>query len=246
MVKVPKYYQVKSQILALIAGPAPRVGRADRARAGRAVRHLPHDGAAGDRRAGGRRPAGTDPGPRHVRRATQADAGPAADLVLAGPAGGGLAAGQRGAADRASGRPTRRWPAHLGVAPGTPIHRVERLRTAGGRADRARDRPPARAAAGPGRASWPSADRSTGPCARCTASRSPPSRTSSRPRWPTRSRRHCSAWTPGCRCCWCTAPAGTPTGRIVEWTRSVFRGDRFRFVARHRLGDDLSVVAVSR
>jgi GntR family transcriptional regulator len=28
-------------------------------------------------------------------------------------------------------------------------------------------------------------------------------------------------------------------GRIVEWTRSVFRGDRFRFVARHRLGDDV-------
>jgi GntR family transcriptional regulator len=24
-------------------------------------------------------------------------------------------------------------------------------------------------------------------------------------------------------------------GRAVEWTRSVFRGDRFRFVARHRL-----------
>jgi GntR family transcriptional regulator len=22
-------------------------------------------------------------------------------------------------------------------------------------------------------------------------------------------------------------------GRVVEWTRSVFRGDRFRFVARH-------------
>lgn len=26
-------------------------------------------------------------------------------------------------------------------------------------------------------------------------------------------------------------------GRPVEWTRSLFRGDRFRFVARHRLGD---------
>ena len=25
-------------------------------------------------------------------------------------------------------------------------------------------------------------------------------------------------------------------GRPVEWTRSVFRGDRFRFVARQRLG----------
>lgn len=29
-------------------------------------------------------------------------------------------------------------------------------------------------------------------------------------------------------------------GRPVEWTRSVFRGDRFRFVASHRLGDDAS------
>jgi len=35
-------------------------------------------------------------------------------------------------------------------------------------------------------------------------------------------------------------------GRIVEWTRSVFRGDRFRFVARRRLTDDLPVVADSR
>jgi GntR family transcriptional regulator len=35
-------------------------------------------------------------------------------------------------------------------------------------------------------------------------------------------------------------------GRIVEWTRSVFRGDRFRFVARRRLADDLPVVADSR
>ena len=32
-----------------------------------------------------------------------------------------------------------------------------------------------------------------------------------------------------------TARAGS--GRPVEWTRSVFRGDRFRFVARRRLGD---------
>jgi GntR family transcriptional regulator len=28
------------------------------------------------------------------------------------------------------------------------------------------------------------------------------------------------------------------TGRPVEWTRSVFRGDRFRFVARHGLSSD--------
>ena len=28
-------------------------------------------------------------------------------------------------------------------------------------------------------------------------------------------------------------------GRPVEWTRSVFRGDRFRFVARHRVSDDI-------
>ncbi|MFP5417337.1 MAG: GntR family transcriptional regulator [Actinomycetes bacterium] len=27
------------------------------------------------------------------------------------------------------------------------------------------------------------------------------------------------------------------SGRVVEWTRSVFRGDRFRFVSRHRLTD---------
>ena len=26
-------------------------------------------------------------------------------------------------------------------------------------------------------------------------------------------------------------------GRPVEWTRSVFRGDRFKFVARHGIGD---------
>jgi GntR family transcriptional regulator len=26
-------------------------------------------------------------------------------------------------------------------------------------------------------------------------------------------------------------------GRPVEWTRSVFRGDRFRFVARHGVND---------
>lgn len=28
------------------------------------------------------------------------------------------------------------------------------------------------------------------------------------------------------------------SGRPVEWTRSVFRGDRFRVVARQRIGDD--------
>lgn len=27
------------------------------------------------------------------------------------------------------------------------------------------------------------------------------------------------------------------SGRVVEWTRSVFRGDRFRFIARHRLNE---------
>ena len=31
--------------------------------------------------------------------------------------------------------------------------------------------------------------------------------------------------------------AWDPRGRVVEWTRSVFRGDRFRFVARQRLDD---------
>lgn len=31
------------------------------------------------------------------------------------------------------------------------------------------------------------------------------------------------------------------TGRPVEWTRSVFRGDRFRFVARHDVGDRVPV-----
>lgn len=31
------------------------------------------------------------------------------------------------------------------------------------------------------------------------------------------------------------------SGRIVEWTRSVFRGDRFRFVSRHRLAVDAVV-----
>jgi GntR family transcriptional regulator, nutrient-sensing system regulator len=34
-------------------------------------------------------------------------------------------------------------------------------------------------------------------------------------------------------------------GQIVEWTRSVFRGDRFRFVARHRLGDDVPLPAAA-
>ncbi len=29
-------------------------------------------------------------------------------------------------------------------------------------------------------------------------------------------------------------------GRAVEWTRSVFRGDRFRFVARHAISDEVS------
>lgn len=31
--------------------------------------------------------------------------------------------------------------------------------------------------------------------------------------------------------------AWDPQGRVVEWTRSLFRGDRFRFVARQRLDD---------
>lgn len=28
------------------------------------------------------------------------------------------------------------------------------------------------------------------------------------------------------------------SGRVVEWTRSAFRGDRFRFAVRHRLGEE--------
>ncbi len=34
-------------------------------------------------------------------------------------------------------------------------------------------------------------------------------------------------------------------GRVVEWTRSVFRGDRFRFVARHRLDDEVPMPAAA-
>ena len=41
-----------------------------------------------------------------------------------------------------------------------------------------------------------------------------------------------AAATPGCRCCWSAGPAWDGAGRPVEFTRSVFRGDRFRFVAR--------------
>lgn len=239
MVKVPKYYQVKNQILGLIAGlqpgtPVPTERElaerftTSRTTVRQAIAELVVDGRL--ERTQGRGTFVAEPKLMQVRQLTSFSQ----DLREEGwrPGSVLLSIDER-PADADTAR-------HLGIIPGTAYHRVERLRTAGAE-------PIAHETAhlpGP----LPGLDRhlaALGSLYRTlhdvfgtqiaavediveTALANPVEASflgvdTGLPMLLV----HRTGW--------------AENGQIIEWTRSVFRGDRFRFVARHRLGDDLSL-----
>ena len=243
MLKVPKYYQVKNQIIELIAGlaagsPVPterdlaeRFGTS-RTTVRQAIAELVVDGRL--ERTQGRGTFVAEPKLMQVRQLTSFSQ----DLQEEGwrPGSVVLAITER-AADGDVAR-------HLGIAPGTTFHRVERLRTAG-------DEPIAHEIAHlPG----PLPDLAgelelRGSLYRTLGEAYGIQIAAVEDVVETALADPVEAALLGVdtglpmllvhRCGW------DEGGRIVEWTRSVFRGDRFRFVARHRLGDDLPAVAAS-
>lgn len=239
MLKVPKYYLVKSQILELIAGldagsPVPterdlaeQFGTS-RTTVRQAIAELVVDGRL--ERTQGRGTFVAEPKLMQVRQLTSFSQ----DLQEEGwRPGSVILAITEQPADADISR-------HLGIPPGTPFHRVERLRTA-------RDEPIAHEIAHvPG----PLADlagqlQQRGSLYRTlhdvfgieivavedvveTALADPVQASllgvdTGLPMLLV----HRTAW--------------DADGRIAEWTRSIFRGDRFRFVARHRLDEELQL-----
>jgi GntR family transcriptional regulator len=237
VLKVPKYYQVKSQILELIAGLAPgspvpterelaeRFGTS-RTTVRQAIAELVVDGRL--ERTQGRGTFVAEPKLMQVRQLTSFSQ----DLQEEGWQPGSVLLG---ITERPADEQVAR---HLGIDPGASFHRVERLRTAG-------DEPIAHEIAhlpGPlpdlgNELQW------RGSLYRTlrevfgieiaavedvveTALADPVEASllgvdTGLPMLLV----HRTGW--------------AENGQIVEWTRSVFRGDRFRFVARHRLGDDV-------
>lgn len=237
LVKVPKYYQVKSQILTLIAGSEPgspvpterelaeRFGTS-RTTVRQAIAELVVDGRL--ERTQGRGTFVAQPKLMQVRQLTSFSQ----DLQEEGWRPGSVVLSID---ERPAGADVAR---HLGIAPGAVHHRVERLRTAGAE-------PIAHEIAHlpgplPGLAGHLAA---LGSLYRTlhevfdtdiaavedvieTALADPVEASllgvdTGLPMLLV----HRTGW--------------AEDGRIVEWTRSVFRGDRFRFVARHRLGGDM-------
>ena len=119
----------------------------------------------------------------------------------------------------------------LGVRAGAKILRLHGC--ASPTASRWRSRPrTCRSAGSAGCASTSAAaGRSTRCCATGSASRWGTPRRPSRPRWPGPRRPTCCARTSACRCCCCRGTPSTATDKPVEWVRSVYRGDRYKFVA---------------
>jgi len=237
MVKVPKYYQVKSQILTLIAGlgpgsPVPTerdlAERFDTSRTTvrQAIAELVVDGRL--ERTQGRGTFVAQPKLMQVRQLTSFSQ----DLQEEGwrPGSVVLSIDER-PADAEVAR-------HLQIPPGTPFHRVERLRTAG-------EEPIAHEIA-----------HLPGPLPRLDSHLAALGSLY-------RTLREVyateiavvedvveTALADPVEASLLGVDTGLPmllvhrtgwaeNGQIVEWTRSIFRGDRFRFVARHRLGDDV-------
>ncbi len=240
MLKVPKYYQVKSQILELIAGLTPgdpvpterdlaeRFGTS-RTTVRQAIAELVVDGRL--ERTQGRGTFVAQPKLMQVRQLTSFSQ----DLQEEGWRPGSVVL--KISEETADERVAR----HLGIAPGATFHRVERLRTA-------TDEPIAHEIAhlpGPLPDLADQLDR-LGSLYRALrevygteldavedvveTSLADPVEAS------------LLGVDTGLPMLLVHRTAWTADGRIVEWTRSVFRGDRFRFVARHRLDDDIPLV----
>jgi GntR family transcriptional regulator len=235
VLKVPKYYKVKIEILDLIRGLTPgsavpterdlaeRFGTS-RTTVRQAIAELVVDGRL--ERSQGRGTFVAQPKLMQVRQLTSFSQ----DLQEEGwRPGSVILAITEGMADDEVGR-------HLGIAPGTSFHRVERLRTAG-------DEPIAHEIAHlPGPLPHLAVHlRSMGSLYRTlreafgielaavedvveTALADPVEASLLRV-------------DTGLPMLLVNRTGWNDDGQIVEWTRSVFRGDRFRFVARHRLDD---------
>ena len=231
-VRVPKYYRLKQHLLDLTQTMPPGTpgppGTHSRAR----LRHLAHHRPPGAGRAGGGGPAGADPGQGHLRGQAEGRAGAAADLLHRGHARAGPGADLAAAGDRLRrrrrrpGRPARghaglAGAAHRAAAPGQR------------RADGHRDHPPVRQAL-PRPAQAPGevhlAVHGAGRGVR---------RTPGRGRGDHRDRAGHAARGRAARHGHRPADAAAvpaldrrPTGEPVEWVRSVYRGDRYKFLAR--------------
>ena len=236
MLKIPKYYQVKNEILALMAGLAPGAAvpterelaeRFDTSRTTvrQAIAELVVDGRL--ERTQGRGTFVAHPKLMQVRQLTSFSQ----DLQNQGRRPGSVMLGisEQPADDAVS--------EHLEVAPGTPVHRVERLRTAA-------DEPIAHEIA---YLAGPLPDLANELALRGSLYRTLHEAygvdlASVEDVIETALADPVEASLLG-------VDTGLPillvhrtghdaNGRPVEWTRSVFRGDRFRFVARHGRNDD--------
>jgi len=214
VVKVPRHYQVKNQILELIAGLDPgaavpterdlaeRFGTS-RTTLRQAIAELVVEGRLEHTQ--GRGTFVAQPKLLQVRQLTSFSQ----DLQEEGRRPGSVILKiTREPADAEVS-------AHLRVDQGTPIHRVERLRTVG-------DEPIAHEIA---HLPEPRPDLAVQLELNGSLYRTlrevfgielEAVEDIVEPRWPTRSRPRCSASTPGCRCCSCTAPAGTRTA--ASWS----------------------------